>query len=99
MRKIFLKIKTAIKETDLLLLFLCFVTSFYGILMVYSATRATVAEGDILSRDARTMLLAVALGGVLAIIISFFDYNFHVCIVSDSIFLWLQRKDVEGLQK
>ncbi len=98
MRNIFLKIKTVIKETDLLLLFLCFITSFYGILMVYSATRATIEEGSVISRDARTMLLAVALGGTLAIIISFFDYNFitkmfpvigGVCILLMlSLFIW-----------
>ena len=56
MRNLILKIKTVIRETDLILLFLCFITSFYGILMVYSATRATLTEGSIISRDARTML-------------------------------------------
>ena len=33
----------------------------------------------------------------LLTLLSFFDYNFHVCIMSDSIFLWRQRKDAEGL--
>ena len=98
MRNLILKIKTVIRETDLILLFLCFITSFYGILMVYSATRATLTEGSIISRDARTMLLAVALGGILAVFISFFDYNFitkmfpvigAVCIVLMlSLFIW-----------
>ncbi len=76
MKKFFLKLKTVIRETDLMLLFLCIAASFYGIVMVYSATRAGIPEGGVISRDARTMILAVAIGLVLALTISFFDYNF-----------------------
>lgn len=76
MFKILNTIKTVLKETDFVLLFLCVITSAYGILMVHSATRWELAEGSIISRDARTMLFAVIMGVAFAIIISFIDYNF-----------------------
>ena len=76
MKKLFVKIKTLVKETDLILLFLCLATSFYGLTMVYSATRSTIREGSVISRDVRTMFLAVAIGVILALFISFFDYQF-----------------------
>ena len=98
MKKILFKLKTVIRETDLLLLFLCISASFYGIVMVYSATRANIPEGGFISRDARTMFLAVAIGIVGAVMISFFDYNFiskmfpfigAVCILLMlSLFVW-----------
>lgn len=69
-------IKSTVKETDLLLLFLCIAASVYGILMVHSATTLSIAEGAIISRDARTMIMAVAIGVVFAVIISFIDYKF-----------------------
>ena len=69
-------IKSTVKETDILLLLLCLAASAYGILMVHSATTLAVPEGGIISRDARTMLLAVAVGVVFSIIISFIDYKF-----------------------
>lgn len=69
-------IKSTVKETDILLLLLCIAASAYGILMVHSATTLAVPEGGIISRDARTMLLAVAVGVVFSIIISFIDYKF-----------------------
>lgn len=71
-------IKTSIKETDLLLLLLCAFTSAYGILMVYSATLADKAEDALYSRDVRAMLIAVAGGMVIAIAVSFIDYNFII---------------------
>lgn len=98
MKKILIKLKTVIRETDLLLLFLCIAASFYGIVMVYSATRANIPEGGVISRDARTMVLAVAIGIAGALLISFFDYNFiskmfpfigAVCILLMlSLFVW-----------
>ena len=98
MKKLILKLKTVIKETDLLLLFLCIAASFYGVVMVYSATRADIPKGGVISRDARTMILAVALGVVFSVFVSFFDYNFitkmfpfigAVCIVLMlALFVW-----------
>lgn len=76
MSKIFNTIKTAIKDTDFLLMFLCLAASAYGILAVYSATLAEKDADAALSRDARTMLIAVGVGAVMAVIISFIDYNF-----------------------
>lgn len=76
MTKILKFIKSTFIETDLLLLFLCASASAFGILMVHSATRFTLADGEILSRDAKTMLMAVLIGIVMAVIISFIDYQF-----------------------
>ena len=77
MRTAVQKIKEAIRGTDFYLLLLCLAASFYGIVMVYSATRATMGEGERISRDARTMALAVIVGLLFAVIVSFFDYNFY----------------------
>lgn len=68
-------IKNAIRETDFLLLFLCVAASAFGITSVYSATIPDIPEGGFISRDARTMLLAVGAGLLLAVLISFIDYN------------------------
>lgn len=76
MSKFFNTIKTVLRETDFLLLFLCLAASGYGILMVYSATLAEKDPEALISRDARTMILAVAVGAIGALLISFFDYNF-----------------------
>lgn len=76
MSKVFYFIKTAIKETDIVLLLLCMLTSAYGILMVHSATLADRAEGALYSRDVRAMLIAVAVGIMIAVAVSFIDYNF-----------------------
>ena len=76
MSKFINTIKTVLRETDFLLFFLCLAASGYGILMVYSATLAEKSPDALISRDARTMLLAVAVGAVGALIISFIDYNF-----------------------
>lgn len=76
MQKIIKFITATVKETDLLLMFLCLSASLFGIIMVHSATTLAVEEGALLSRDARTMLLAVCVGAVFAVIISFIDYQF-----------------------
>lgn len=76
MSKIINTLKTILKETDFLLFFLCLAASGYGILAVYSATLAEKDPDAFISRDARTMILAVAVGAVFALIISFIDYNF-----------------------
>lgn len=76
MSKFINTIKNVLRETDFLLFFLCLAASGYGILMVYSATLAEKDPDAFISRDARTMLLAVAVGAIGALIISFIDYNF-----------------------
>lgn len=76
MQKIIKFITDTVKETDILLMFLCLSASLFGIIMVHSATSLSIEEGALLSRDARTMLLAVCVGAVFAVIISFIDYQF-----------------------
>ncbi len=75
MNRIISQLKSFIKETDKILLFLCLALSAFGILVVSSATHT----GDTLfSRSARVMLLAVAAGVLIALFISLIDYNFIV---------------------
>ncbi len=76
MRTLIHKIKEAIAGTDFILLLFCVAASIFGIVMVYSATRPAMAEGETVPRDARAMFLAVAIGLVIALAISFIDYNF-----------------------
>lgn len=75
MKKIISQIKSFIKETDKILLFLCILISALGVVLVSSATNS---GESLLSRDARVMMLAVAVGIVMALIISVIDYNFIV---------------------
>lgn len=75
MGKIFYWIKDFFKGTDKLLLGLCMVLSSIGVVMVYSATRVNLTEDQIISRDARTMFLAVVMGIIMALVISNFDYE------------------------
>ncbi len=77
MNKIIAQIKTFIKETDKILLFLCILMSAFGVLMVASATKSDAGDA-FFSRDARVMMIAIAAGIILALIISFIDYNFIV---------------------
>ena len=63
------------KGTDKLLLFLCLLASGFGILMVTSATWHTMKEGATLPRDTYTMIAAVILGLIGALIISLVDID------------------------
>lgn len=69
-------LKNAFKGTDKLLLILSLLASAFGILMVYSVTKHTLTDGEVIPGDMKTMVLAVAMGVVLCIIISFIDYEF-----------------------
>lgn len=69
-------LKNAFKGTDKLLLILSLLASIFGIVMVYSVTRYSLKPDDIIPDDMKTMVLAVAMGVVLCIIISFIDYEF-----------------------
>lgn len=66
------------KETDLFLMFLCFAASTYGMLLVYSATRNTLAEGQLVSSEFKSMLIAVPAGIIGAIILSYINYEYFV---------------------
>lgn len=75
MKRITNALKIAASGTDFVLILLCAITSAFGCLMVYSATRVDIAEGAVISRDARTMIIGVTVGIVFALIVSFIDYN------------------------
>ena len=70
------RLSDAVKQTDLILLLLCVAASAFGVLMVHSATIVDIEGGAAISRDTRAMLLAVLLGIVLAVGISFIDCQF-----------------------
>ena len=72
---IYKNIKKAVKETDKLFLLLCLFLSAIGSVMVSSATHRTAENGALLSRDAKVMVLALALGVVACLVISFIDYD------------------------
>ncbi len=74
MKNFIATLKRAVRDTDILLLTLCIITSTFGALMVYSATIIDIAEGARFSRDFRTMVLAVSVGLFIAIVVSFIDY-------------------------
>lgn len=70
------RIKYAFKETDFILFFLCILTSAFGALMVYSATRNdAIAAGEPLGRECLIMILAAGIGILACIVISFLDYT------------------------
>lgn len=66
-------IKQSIKETDKLFLLLCMALSVFGIIMVTSTTH--ISEGSFLTRDTMVMAFASFLGMILAVAISFVDYE------------------------
>ncbi len=69
-------IKYALKETDFLLFIACVLTTAFGALMVYSATRNdAIADGDLIARDCLIMILAASLGILICVFISFLDYE------------------------
>lgn len=63
------------KGTDFLLISLCLIASFFGCLFVHSATLSSVSEEQSLSRDTRTMIIAVTAGLIISLIISMLDYE------------------------
>lgn len=75
MKKIFSVTKRFITETDKLLLLLITVTSVFGVIMVYSATRFRLEDGQSISRDAIVMMIAAAAGIIIALAISALDYE------------------------
>ena len=89
---IYKHLKKAFKETDKLFLLLCLFLSAVGTVMVSSATHRT-ADGALLSRDAKVMVLALALGVAACLVISFVDYDLILklwpVIAAGSLFLML----------
>lgn len=72
------RIFQAFKQTDLFLLFLCLIASTYGMLLVYSATKNTLTEGQFISSEFKSMLVAVPIGIIGAIALSYFNYEYFV---------------------
>lgn len=69
-------LKPVLRETDFFLYLTCILTSAFGALMVYSATRNdAIADGDFISRDCLIMILASGVGIAFCILISFLDYD------------------------
>ncbi len=78
MKKFFKSVKNFIRETDKILLLLCALTSAFGCVSVLSATRWSATEGSMVTRDFMVMAFAVCAGLVIALIISFIDYEFII---------------------
>ncbi len=75
MNKIVASFSYFFRGLDKLFLTLCLFTSAFGVLMVYSAKYHTMAEGALMPSEARTMIIAIALGLIMALIISLIDYD------------------------
>lgn len=75
MKKIFPYLKRFVSETDKILLALIVIASVFGVIMVHSATRCNLLEGETISRDAQVMILAALLGIIITLIISAIDYE------------------------
>ncbi|MCM1544216.1 MAG: FtsW/RodA/SpoVE family cell cycle protein [Ruminococcus sp.] len=71
----FKALKKGFRETDKIFLGLCLLLSAVGAVMVASTTMRTVGDGDLISRDAIVMILAIALGFCICMVISFIDYD------------------------
>lgn len=67
--------KRIIRETDKWLLLLCVSLSAFGTLMVSSATRRSLEDGELMSRDGKVMIIALILGLFICLVISFIDYD------------------------
>lgn len=75
MKKIFSITKRFFEETDKLLLLLITVTSVFGVVAVYSATRFELEDGKLFTRDAIVMAVAVVLGIIITLVVSAIDYE------------------------
>ena len=75
MKKIFPYLRRFVAETEKILLALIVAASIFGVLMVHSATRCNLAEGETIARDARVMIIAAVLGIIITLIISAIDYE------------------------
>ncbi len=70
------KLVNAVKNTDIVLYLMCILTSVFGCLMVYSATRnEAISEGILMGRECLIMISSAGLGIIICAIISFLDYN------------------------
>ncbi len=75
MKKFKNTVKLYIRETDLWLFISALLTSVFGLVMVHSATRHDLLEGQLFTREFLIMLIAVVLGVGLCLVISYFNYE------------------------
>lgn len=75
MKKIFSLTRRFIAETDKILLLLIATASTFGVMMVHSATRFRLGEGETIYRDAIVMIIAAVAGIIITLIISAIDYE------------------------
>ncbi len=75
MKKFLNSAKLFLHETDKLLLFSSIIASVFGLLTVYSATRYDLKEDELFTREFEIMLIAVILGIILCLCISYFNYE------------------------
>lgn len=75
MKKFKNTVKLYIRETDLWLFISTLLTSVFGLVMVHSATRHDLLEGQLFTREFLIMLIAVVLGIGLCLVISYFNYE------------------------
>lgn len=75
MKKYFSLTRRFIAETDKILLMLIAAASIFGVMMVHSATRWRLGEGESIHRDAIVMIIAAVAGVVITLIISAIDYE------------------------
>lgn len=71
--------KSFLRGTDFILLLLCIIASSLGVLFVSSATR--YKSQGVISSDVKTMLVAIFLGLLLAILMSFIDTEIYMKLV------------------
>ena len=64
--------KNVFMQTDIIYLIICLALSVFGIIMVSSATAGAETS---FSRDARVMVFATCMGLMIAMVISFIDYD------------------------
>ena len=75
MKKYFSLTRRFVDETDKILLMLIAAASIFGVMMVHSATRWRLGEGEVIERDAIVMIIAAVMGIVITLIISAIDYE------------------------
>ena len=64
-----------LKGTDFVTLIMAMCASVYGLMLVYSATYASLSDGKIISSDVRSMLVSVVGGLIIAFAVSNIDYE------------------------
>ncbi|NLA72721.1 MAG: FtsW/RodA/SpoVE family cell cycle protein [Clostridiales bacterium] len=75
MKRIIPSVKSFFAGLDKLLIAISLITSIFGAVMVYSATRFLLLDGMVISRDFKVMVIAIIAGIAMALAISIIDYE------------------------